>query len=204
MVSLNYGNKITDIKAEVEISGYASTFNVLDHNYDVILPGAFISSAFEGESLDPKEVKLLWQHEAFSPMGTIEYLKQDEVGLYIRALICLGVQKGLEAYNLLKIGALKGFSVGIAVIDSYYATNIYGEKVRYIKRALLREVSIVTFPANIHATINKIEIREDNAQLPLRSENKNNFTDSQDLERLSKSIDGARAALSRHFLDSFP
>ena len=44
-------------------SGYASVFNIVDKQNDLILPGAF------KKNLSKNKIKLLWQHNPGEPIG---------------------------------------------------------------------------------------------------------------------------------------
>ncbi|WCR53931.1 MAG: hypothetical protein PG981_000953 [Wolbachia endosymbiont of Ctenocephalides orientis wCori] len=46
-------------------SGYASIFNIINKQNDLILPGAF------KENLNKNKIKLLWQHNPSEPIGNI-------------------------------------------------------------------------------------------------------------------------------------
>ncbi len=127
------------------ITGYASKFDVIDTQNEIIKPNAFLFS-------DPKQIKLLWQHDYSKPIGFIESLIQDKIGLYVVAHIISDVQCGREAISLIKKNVLNGFSVGFQIAKQDF--NFSGEK--NILEAHLLEVSVVTFPANHHALINDI------------------------------------------------
>lgn len=130
-------------------TGYASVFDHLDRQQDVVLSGAF-NSAIKA----PKTVKLLWQHDPATPIGTINYLEEDDYGLYVEAKLLLDVQKGREAYALLKNGAINGLSIGYNVKDYVIDTE---SGIRLIKAVNLYEISVVTFPANEMAEVRTVK-----------------------------------------------
>ncbi len=58
-------------------AGYASVFGVIDHQHDVVLPGAFAES-IRGRT---QEIKLLWQHQQDEPIGIITTLLMSPLTL---------------------------------------------------------------------------------------------------------------------------
>jgi len=149
-------NKKSHIKIEKKyigdngyFEGYASIFNELDYDGDIILPGAFRESL-----LLNKSIKLLWQHNPEEPIGSFIDVFENTNGLYVKAELILAVSKGKEAYALMKAGALDSMSIGYRVDDFFYAKGF-----RYIKKLSLWEISLVTFPANERAKITDCKYR---------------------------------------------
>ena len=132
-------------------AGYASVFHVVDSQRDVMQPGAF-ARTLKGQ-LSPSATRLLWQHQMDEPIGVIHTLKEDAYGLYVAGQILLDLQRGREAYALLKAGAINGLSIGYKPSD--YAYDADG--VRHLKDVELWEVSLVTFPANDKAGITHLK-----------------------------------------------
>ncbi|MDA0938847.1 MAG: HK97 family phage prohead protease, partial [Proteobacteria bacterium] len=129
-----------------EFSGYASVFNTIDHDNEVVVQGAFKNV------LDPSSIRLLWQHKSNNPVGVITSLKEDEHGLYISGLISLEIPKGLEVYMLVKNNIIKHMSIGYQIIKEYYKDNI-----KHIYELKLWEISFVTFPSNENARIHSVK-----------------------------------------------
>ncbi len=127
------------------ITGYASVFDVIDQENEIISKNAF--------QFHKNDVKLLWQHDSSKPIGKIQTLEQNEFGLKIEAKIFDTVQLGKEAITLIKEGVLNNLSVGFKMLDYYYNQ----EGVKIISKAELLEVSVVTFPANKKAHIISID-----------------------------------------------
>lgn len=146
--TINADIQLKSIDAQGYFSGYASVFNNVDEQNDIIKPGAFIKSI-----VNPKKIKLLWQHMNEEPIGIIEELKEDAHGLYIKAKLLLDIPKGREAYSLISNEAISGLSIGYRIEDFNYGAG----GIRYIKRLTLMEVSIVTFPANASANITQVK-----------------------------------------------
>lgn len=125
--------------------GYGSIFGNKDSYGDVVEKGAFAES-LKNNGLPA----MLWQHRADMPIGVYTEAREDEKGLYLKGEINLKVQKGVEAYELLKQGALKGMSIGFFTEADEVDRDA---QVRRLKKLNLLEVSIVTFPANKLATV---------------------------------------------------
>ena len=129
-------------------SGYASVFNIEDSYKDIILPNAFEETLRERDV--KKNVKLLWQHSAEEPIGFFDVIKEDNVGLYVEGKILLDVDKGKEAYSLIKNGAISGLSIGYNVKKAKHNSQ---DGTRIISAVDLWEISVVTFPANKYSNI---------------------------------------------------
>ena len=133
--------------------GYGSIFGNLDLGNDVIQKGAFTKSL---EQRPPSKVKLLYQHKSDMPIGIYDEITEDSKGLYVKGRIALKTRAGAEAYELLKIGALDGLSIGFKTNPKAVTYEDRGQK-RIIKEVDLMEVSLVTFPMNPKATISVVK-----------------------------------------------
>jgi HK97 family phage prohead protease len=119
--------------------GYASVFGVVDLGMDVVERGAF------AKSLTSRKVKMLWQHDTASPIGTWDSISEDDHGLFVRGRIIPDVEKGREALALLKAGAIDSMSIGYRTVEAESATA-NGRGVRKLIEVELFEISLVTFP----------------------------------------------------------
>lgn len=138
-----------------EFTGYASVFEVLDGQGDVVEKGAFLRSLHNRKA--GKGVKLLWQHDSAQPIGVINQIYEDSHGLFMQARLVLDVLKGREAYSLLKHQITTGLSIGYTIVDSDY-DEFSG--VRRLKEVDLWEVSLVTFPANDEARVLDVKVAD--------------------------------------------
>ena len=136
--------------------GYGSVFGNKDLGNDVIEKGAFKKSLRKRTN---KGVKLLYQHKSDMPIGVFDEIKEDDHGLYIKGRLALKTQAGAEAYELLKMGALDGLSIGFRVNPKEVSYDKRGNR-RIIKEVDLMEVSLVTFPMNPQATVRSIKGQE--------------------------------------------
>lgn len=152
-------NKRYDFWAEIkedgedgEIVGFGSVFGNVDSYGDVVESGAFKRSLKE-RGLPV----MLWQHDSANPIGVWKTAKEQDGGLMLRGQLNLEVQKGKEAYALLKQGALKGLSIGFRTIKSKQDNN----GLRRLQDIDLLEVSLVTFPANEKANVVSVKEAKD-------------------------------------------
>lgn len=128
------------VTAEGEIEGYASVFGQLDQGDDVVLPGAFRECL---KQRSPRDIKLLWQHDPHEVIGKWTELREDGKGLYAKGQLFQKIQRGQEATELAREGAVDGLSIGYRTKVSEYDNDT---GVRLLKELDLREVSLVTFP----------------------------------------------------------
>jgi len=136
--------------------GYGSVFGNKDLGNDVIEAGAFAKSL---KRRKPQNVKLLYQHKSDMPIGVFDEIKEDAHGLVVKGRLALKTQAGAEAYELLKMGALDGLSIGFRVNPKEVSYDKRGNK-RIIKEVDLMEVSLVTFPMNPQATVRSVKGEE--------------------------------------------
>lgn len=142
-------------------SGYASVYNVVDHDLDMVMPGAFPSD------IDPRKVKLLRQHKQADLIGVWKSITVDSRGLKVVGELNLDVALGRETYSLMKQGALDQMSVGMHVPRGEYETKemdieapVGGKRkrnIRQIKKAMPFEISLVTIASNPAALITDVK-----------------------------------------------
>ncbi len=132
-----------------EFEGYGAVFGNTDRDGDVVAKGAF------ADSLKARLPALLWQHNAKEPIGRFDAVREDERGLFVKGRLAQS-GRGAEAYELLKMGALNGLSIGFVTKE---AMRNSAAGTRTIKRADLMEVSLVTFPANELARVQTVKQR---------------------------------------------
>ena len=139
-----------------EFEGYASVFDNTDLGNDVIKSGAFTKSLRRKKA---KGIKLLYQHKSDMPIGVFTSIREDEHGLKVKGQLAMNVQAGKEAYELLKMGALDGLSIGFKVNPKKVSYEKRTNK-RIIEELDLMEISLVTFPMNPQATIRSVKGQE--------------------------------------------
>lgn len=141
------------------IEGYASVFGVRDSFNEVVVPGAF-SDGLARHRREGTYPLMLWQHDSDAPIGVWDDLADDGKGLFAKGKLAIGanVPEADKAYSLLKIGAVRGLSIGYREVDVEPSAN--GEPRKLIKLDLM-EASIVSFPANRRAAVESVKSAED-------------------------------------------
>lgn len=134
------------VSDEGVISGYASRFNIVDQGGDIVVAGAFT------DSLTKRHPLMLWSHYSDTPIGRWTDLKEDQHGLRVVGQLAMSTVKGRETYDLLKMGAISGLSIGYRTIKADRKGNA-----RELKQVELFEVSVVSNPMLMEATIDAVK-----------------------------------------------
>ena len=142
-----------DKKPYGKFEGYGSIFGNKDLGNDVVMEGAFSRSL---RSRRAKGVKLLWQHKQDMPIGVFDSIKEDGDGLRVKGTLALNTQQGKEAYELLKMGALDGLSIGYKADPKKQGYDERRRR-RLLKEVDLMEISLVTFPMNPKARVSAVK-----------------------------------------------
>ena len=147
-----------EFKAEVEVKedgtmvAIASTFGNMDLADDIIMEGAFDKTLSER---NPKDIKFLYQHDHTRPLGVNAKFEITPQGIVMTSKFALATQLGRESYELAKMGAFGGVSIGFQIPRG--KTTFTGDGVREIHEVKLHEVSLVTFPCNPQARIESVK-----------------------------------------------
>lgn len=146
-----------EYKAEEEekgmFSGYGSIFGNKDLGNDVVVEGAFAKSIGKKGA---RAVKMLYQHRQDEPIGVFDEIIEDRRGLKVKGRLAMGTQRGREVYELMKMGALDGLSIGYRVDPKGAEYDDKGKR-RYLKSVDLMEISAVTFPMNPRARVQAVK-----------------------------------------------
>lgn len=146
--------KAEKVEDDGTFKGYGSVFGNVDSYDEIVAPGAFAKSLDAiKDSGDPLPV--LWQHNPDKPIGGYTDLTEDKHGLKVAGFLLKDdVAQAAEAYALMKARVVKGLSIGYYVRD-----DSYDEKtgIRTLKELDLREISVVTFPANVQAQVSSVK-----------------------------------------------
>jgi len=193
--------KSLDVKFDIKLdnsqegvfTGYGSMFGNRDLDGDVIAYGAFSESLKSNE-----KIRLLWQHNTEKPIGVITKAVEDEIGLYIEGRLTMEVQEAREARALLRDGAIDSFSIGFGILEDEYDRN---NNTRVIKKVVLYEVSIVTFPANPQARLQNIKAATPYMDLPLAERDME--WDSTEAIRRIRDFTNSQDAPSSDYKDAF-
>lgn len=146
---MEYKHLSLELKADEAglIEGYGSVFDVVDQGGDIVAQGAFTRSLQSG-----RRVKMLMQHDPAQVVGVWDEMAEDGNGLRVKGRLLTTVERGREARELVKAGALDGLSIGYRTVKSM---DRGGRRV--IMQADLWEVSLVTFPMNEAARIDAVK-----------------------------------------------
>ncbi len=146
----------SEVKADSKgiFTGYGSIFGNEDQGMDIMQKGAFTKSLKNRPS---GKVKMLYQHKTDEPIGVFQDIYEDEKGLFVKGQLAMGTQRGKEAYELLKMGALDGMSIGFRADPDKQGYNENKRGVRTLKEVDLMEISLVTFPMNESALIETVK-----------------------------------------------
>jgi uncharacterized protein len=97
--------KSEDITDKGRFSGYGSTFGGKPDSYgDIIVQGAF-KETLERGGRNGNGIGMLWQHRSEEPIGVYESIVENSKGLKVEGQLALEVQRGKEAYILMKMKA---------------------------------------------------------------------------------------------------
>ncbi len=149
---MNQFSSLFEIKALEEqgvFYGYASVFDVVDHQKDVVAPGAFYHT-LQAWQKNGRKPKMLWQHDVTNPIGVWHEIHENDHGLYVKGQLLLELTQAREAYTLLKQGGIEGLSIGYSPIKTL---PLGKNKVRVLQEVDLHEISLVTFAANPKARV---------------------------------------------------
>ncbi|WPZ13627.1 HK97 family phage prohead protease [Nitratireductor rhodophyticola] len=142
---------VKEVSDDGSFSGYASVFGVKDSYAEIVMPGAFTKSLTRYPAA---RVKMLWQHDRTEPIGVWTSFTEDSHGLKATGRILLETTRGREVHALMKAGAVDGLSIGFRTIRD---SMDRAKGARLLHEVELREVSIVSFPANEEATVTTVK-----------------------------------------------
>jgi len=149
----DFAFNVKEISENGTFTGYGSVFGVVDSYGEIVASGAFASSlnAHKAKGTMPA---MLWQHRSDEPMGVYTSMQEDSVGLLISGQIAMKTQRGAEAYELMKMGAISGLSIGF-VPRQETRDKVTG--ITTLTAVDLWETSLVTFPANDSARVQSVK-----------------------------------------------
>jgi uncharacterized protein len=145
--------EVKEITEKGNFAGYGNVYGIVDQGDDIVMPGCFAESLADW-SKKGRMPALLWQHNSRQPIGAYQSMKEDNIGLYVEGTLALKTQQGAEAYELMKMGAVSGLSVGFETREDSFDQKT---GVRTIKKGDLYECSLVTFPMNDSARVSAVK-----------------------------------------------
>ncbi|MDA7845251.1 HK97 family phage prohead protease [Rickettsiales bacterium] len=143
-------------KAEVDdvvlvFEGYASVFNVLDRDYDIVAEGAFDSFLQDNKGM---RLPMFYEHDRESCIGFIKEVKQDKNGLYVMGYVDPSLSSvSKHAYDKIVRTGIGNLSIGYMVNRVHDVKNS-----SIVADASLIEVSLVSLGSNSLAKIDKYKI----------------------------------------------
>lgn len=147
-------------KKTIILRGYASTPTLDAHNHVIAAAAWKKPKALARYEKNPI---VLYQHNSDYPVGTAAEFKADKGGLWMERIEISGAARiptGETLGEAVEDGRLRTLSVGIRVYD--YEVNEAGDDVFVtITELELREVSIVSIPANEDAVVELVKGIED-------------------------------------------
>lgn len=130
-----------------------------------------------GDVVDPAgcvfnlPIPFLWQHDSEAPIGNVTLCNQTDAGITVRVTMPKTDVPGAvkdrldEAYQSIKMGLVRGLSIGFAPLEYSYMEDTGGY--RFARWEWL-ELSAVTIPANMQATIAAIKSADLSRRKPVR------------------------------------
>lgn len=150
--TIDVSYEVREIQNDGVFSGYASVFGNEDSYGDIVAPGAFKKTLTTWRK-KKRMPAMLWAHKTDEPIGVWSVMEEDEHGLRTEGQLALKTQRGAEAYELLKINAISGLSIGFNPVKAR-VDEVSGR--RTLNEVDLWETSLVTFPANDEARIGAV------------------------------------------------
>lgn len=135
----------------VRFTGYASVFGNEDSYGDVIEQGAFRKTLAE----NGHRVKILWQHDPYTPIGKPDAMREDAVGLYTEGVLGRS-QQAVDAGLLLEDEIVDELSIGFNPVKFAMREGSRSGG-RALQEVRLWEYSPVTWAANDLATITGVK-----------------------------------------------
>ena len=125
------------------ICGYASAFNIVDSDREIVMPGAFKRTIQQRGPDGSKRIAFLRQHRAELLLGRPAVMKEDQKGLYFESKIS-ETSYGKDALILYQDGVINEHSIGFDVIKDQREQD----QPTKLLELRLWDVSAVTWGAN--------------------------------------------------------
>jgi HK97 family phage prohead protease len=149
-----FAYNVKEITEEGVFMGYASIFDDEPDSYDDIIEKGSFAKTLLNQGRNKNGIAMLYQHDHCMPIGVWDGIEEDNVGLKVTGKLAIKTTNGKDVYELMKMGAIKGLSIGYTVKRE----EIDNERgCRILKEIDLWEISPVTFPAKISATITNVK-----------------------------------------------
>lgn len=153
-----------ELKAEPSgtVVGYASVFDVLDRQNELVRKGAFRRTLAEHRA-EGTMPALLWAHNPEAVIGAWTAMGEDAKGLHVSGRLNLRTERGREAYEHVRGGDASGLSIGFLCPEG--GRKYAGAGQFEIIDLDLVEVSVVATPSNRRARISGLKAIGSKAEL---------------------------------------
>jgi len=134
-----------------EFSGHAAIWDAPNAHREAVVRGAFKRSLAEHQQAGTKPL-MLWMHDQAEIIGVWTSIAEDATGLAVNGKIVTTTNRGREAFDLLKAGALNGLSIGFRSRADKRGAN----GLRILTDIDLAEISLVGLPSASRARISSV------------------------------------------------
>jgi HK97 family phage prohead protease len=150
--------EIKSLADDGSFEGIAAAYGNVDTQGDRIEAGTF-------KTAEGQRIPLMFAQKPDMPVG-FATVTDTAQGLMVKGKLLLDTVAGAEAYSRMKAGILKALSVGFKLPADGYSMKA---GVRVISRAILKEISLVVFPANPLAAVTAVKTEDTPAPLAVLS-----------------------------------
>lgn len=142
--------EVKEASEEGKIVGMASTYNNVDYGGDVVRPGAFTKTLQENPTV---QVFVNHDHQVGEwPIGKGTMTEMGR-GIRMEADLDMGDQRAVDLLRKMKMGLMRGLSIGYKTIKE----NPIANGIRELLEVQLVEVSITPFPMNPKALVTAVK-----------------------------------------------
>jgi HK97 family phage prohead protease len=97
---------------------------------------------------------MLFQHDPDDPIGAWQGVSEDDTGLAVDGLLCVAVQEVKDLHELMKIGGVRGLSIGFSAVEFKLDEK---KRERTILDVDLPEISVVTMAGEPNAMVTDVK-----------------------------------------------
>lgn len=145
-MSLEYkafdGTAQVEAEAEGRVHALVSVFKNMDHDGDIVIPGAFQKSLQNWQERGKLPVGVFY-HDWKQPVAKTLAMEEKDDGLHVVGQFNLETQRGRETFSDIKAGLITEYSFGYRVVDSERKDGA-----RHLKELHIYEWSPVVVGAN--------------------------------------------------------